>query len=141
VFDNVDIDDIAKVALEWEQRWGFIRGGDIAARERRWEMGNSLTLLSSEKIRDLAKDLCEKARENSLDSTIDSPFALLAKDNDIMWSGGTSRVSLPIQLLFSFHSHLLCQHLFTKGMPDDCTVIVAHVVGRAADDMMDHGGQ
>lgn len=90
VFDNVDIDDIAKIALKWEQKWGFIRGGDIAARERRWEMGNSLTLLSSERIGDLAQELCEKARENSLDSSIDSPFALLAKDNDIMWSGGKS---------------------------------------------------
>jgi protein phosphatase PTC7 len=89
VFDNVDIDDIAKIALEWEQKWGFIRGGDIAARERRWEMGNSLTLLSSERIHELADALCRKAHENSLDSTTDSPFALLAKDNDIMWSGGT----------------------------------------------------
>jgi hypothetical protein len=53
-------------------------------------MGNSLTLLSSERIGELAQELCEKARENSLDSSIDSPFALLAKDNDIMWSGGKS---------------------------------------------------
>lgn len=114
LFDNVDIDDVAKFGLEWEQKWGFIRGGDIAARERRWEMGNSLTVLSSEQIGELAQTLVEKAREKSLDSATDSPFALLAKENDIMWSG---------------------------GMPDDCTVIVAHVVGRAADDVMDAKNQ
>jgi hypothetical protein len=140
VFDNVDIDDIAKIALEWEQRWGLIRGGDIAGRERRWEMGNSLTLLSNEKIGDLAKELCEKARENSLDSSIDSPFALLAKDNDIMWSGGKPQGSLQTFISFSFSSYLL-GHFFHEGMPDDCTVIVAHVVGRSAEDMMDYGGQ
>jgi protein phosphatase PTC7 len=114
LFDNVEIDDIAKIGLEWEQKWGFIRGGDIAARERRWEMGNSLTVLSSEQIGGLAEALVEKAREMSLDSSTDSPFALLAKENDIMWNG---------------------------GMPDDCTVIVAHVVGRAADDTMDAKNQ
>jgi protein phosphatase PTC7 len=100
--------------LEWEQKWGFIRGGDIAARERRWKMGNSLTVLSSEKIGNLAETLVQVAREKSLDSSTDSPFALLAKENDIMWNG---------------------------GMPDDCTVICAHVVGRAADDTMDVGNQ
>jgi hypothetical protein len=30
---------------------------------------------------------------------------------------------------------------FLVGMPDDCTVIAAHVVGRSADDVMDYGGQ
>jgi protein phosphatase PTC7 len=92
VFDNVDIDDITKIALKWEQGVGLIRGGDIAAREKRWAMGNSLTILSSEKVGSLATELCEKARENSLDSSKDSPFALLAKDNDIMWSGGMSLI-------------------------------------------------
>jgi protein phosphatase PTC7 len=88
LFDNVDIEDIEDLALKWEQKNGFIRGGDIAARERRWEMGNSLTILSNETVGDFAQHLCEYAREKSLDSSTDSPFALLAKDNDIMWSGG-----------------------------------------------------
>lgn len=114
LFDNVDIDDIAKLGLEWEQKCGFIRGGDIAAREERWAMGNSLTLVSSEHVHDLAANLCELARAKSLDDATDSPFAILAKENDIMWSG---------------------------GMPDDCTVIVGHVVGRAANDVMDKDGQ
>ena len=90
LFDNVDIDDIAAAGLEWEQKCGFIRGGDIAAREKRWEMGNSLTVMSHEHVGDLASTLCQKARENSLDSSTDSPFAILAKENDIMWSGGKS---------------------------------------------------
>jgi protein phosphatase PTC7 len=110
LFDNVDTDDIATMALEWEQKNGFIRGGDIAAREKRWEMGNSLTRISAERAPALAAALCSRARENSLNGSVDSPFAILAKENDIMWSG---------------------------GMPDDCTVVVIHVVGRAADDVMD----
>lgn len=113
LFDNVDIEDIAKCGLRWEQNCGFIRGGDIAAREHRWAMGNSLTLQSRDHVQGLAQELCEIAREKSLDSTSDSPFAILAKENDIMWSG---------------------------GIPDDCTVIVGHVVGRAADDYLDKDG-
>lgn len=65
-------------------------------------MGNSLTLLSKEKIGDLAKALCEKARVNSLDSLTDSPFALLAKDNDIMWSGGMRHAFFGIGIFPSF---------------------------------------
>ena len=88
LFDNVDVDDICSIALDWENSNGFLRGGDISQRDRRWAMGNSLTLLSNERITDLANTLAMRARENSLDSTKDSPFATLAKENDIMWSGG-----------------------------------------------------
>lgn len=98
VFDNVDVDDVAKVALKWEQGVGLIRGGDIAARDKRWARGGSLTLESSKKVGDLANELCELARENSLDNTKDSPFAMLAKDNDIMWSGGKCSCVLPMFL-------------------------------------------
>lgn len=48
----------------------------------------------------LAEKLVRTAREFSLDSSKDSPFAVLAKENDIMWGG---------------------------GMPDDTTVIVMRV--------------
>lgn len=95
LFDNVDSEEICAICLEWEQQSGFIRGGDIVARERRWSMGNSLTNVSAESVGTLAEALCQRARENSVNSAVDSPFALLAKENDIMWSG---------------------------GMPDDCTV-------------------
>jgi protein phosphatase PTC7 len=110
LFDNVELDDICTMVLEWEQQNGFVRAGDTQAREKRWQMGNSLTLLSAGRINDLAQRLVKKARENSLDSSLDSPFAILAKENDIMWSG---------------------------GMPDDCIVIAMHVVGRDANDTMD----
>jgi hypothetical protein len=50
---------------------------------------------------ELAETLTVKAREYSLDPSRDSPFALLAKENDIMWGG---------------------------GMPDDTTVVVMRVV-------------
>lgn len=110
LFDNVDADEIADICLKWEQRNGFIRGGDIVARERRWAMGNSLANISAERIGDLSDELCQRARENSLNSEVDSPFAILAKENDIMWSG---------------------------GMPDDCTCIAVHVTGQHADDIMD----
>lgn len=84
LFDNVEVDDICSMALEWENANGFIRGGDISQRERRWAMGNSLTLISHERIGDLASLLAEKARANSVDKTTDSPFAILAKENDVM---------------------------------------------------------
>ena len=103
LFDNVDIDDITKIALQWEHESGFIDDGGISGRNKRWASGHSLTDISSKAIPKLAETLCQKARENSLDNTIDSPFALLAKENDIMWSG---------------------------GMPDDCTVLAMHVVGK-----------
>jgi len=111
LFDNVDADEICQICIEWEEKCGFLRGGDIVARERRWSMGNSLSHVSAESIGDLATTLTERARANSLNSELDSPFAILAKENDIMWSG---------------------------GMPDDCTCIAIHVTGVAADDIMDH---
>jgi protein phosphatase PTC7 len=49
----------------------------------------------------LAEKLVRTAREFSLDSNKDSPFAVLAKENDIMWGG---------------------------GMPDDTTVAVLRVM-------------
>jgi len=105
LFDNVELEDIASISLEWEEKNGFIRDGDIAAREKRWEAGSSMTNQSAEDVTGLAEALVQRARENSLDKSIDSPFAILAKENDIMWSG---------------------------GMPDDCTVIAMHVVGQPA---------
>ncbi len=96
LFDNVELEDITKIALEWEQKNEFIHGGDIASREKRWKEGSSMTLESAKTIGVLAKTLVEKARENSLNNSIDSPFAILAKENDIMWSGGKSKCFLSI---------------------------------------------
>lgn len=102
LFDNVEMNDICSIAYEWEQRYGFIREGDTEGIGRRWVKSNSLSVLSTEPIHKLADRLCRQARENSLNNEVDSPFAILAKENDIMWSG---------------------------GMPDDCTVLCFHVVG------------
>lgn len=104
LFDNVDVEDLAYIALQWEHESGFIENiGGIPKRNKRWDEGESRTDISAQAIPRLAEILCQKARENSLDNTVDSPFAMLAKENDIMWSG---------------------------GMPDDCTVIAMHVVGK-----------
>ena len=54
---------------------------------------------------ELACRLAERARELSLDDAVDSPFAILAKENDIMWGG---------------------------GMPDDITVVAARVYEAAS---------
>lgn len=105
LFDNVDIDEIAQIGLEWEQQNKFILGGDIAAREKRWAQGNSMSQISAEQISDLSERLNTRARQLSLEKDTDSPFAILAKENDIMWSG---------------------------GMPDDCTVVAMHVVGTSS---------
>jgi protein phosphatase PTC7 len=108
LFDNVDIDDICQKVLEWEIINDFmdgVHGGDIMARAKRWSEGDSMSNLSAKVIPQLAAELCQIARDKSLDDSLDSPFAVLAKENDIMWSG---------------------------GMPDDCTVIAMHVVGADA---------
>lgn len=39
-------------------------------------------------MNDLVKRLVLCSREASIDTEKDSPFAILAKDNDILWSGG-----------------------------------------------------
>ena len=43
LFDNVELEDITRIALEWEQKNGFIVGGDMASREKRWRAGLSMT--------------------------------------------------------------------------------------------------
>jgi len=105
LFDNVELEDVTKIALDWEVKNRFITGGDMAEREKRWQGGSSMTTESKGAVQDLAQALVERARENSLDNSKDSPFAILAKENDVMWNG---------------------------GMPDDCTVLAMHIVGAEA---------
>ena len=140
LFDNVDIDDIANIALKWERKHGFMRDNDTQARERRWQKGNSMTLLSAERIHELAEILCSTARDLSLDKNTDSPFAILAKENDIMWSGGKFVQGILLitdgnnffLYCFSMISALLC----LTGMPDDCTVVAMQIVGKSRHDKL-----
>ena len=103
LFDNVDVDEICSIVLKWEQANHFIDGG-IEEREKRWAKGEAREYREGHTVEDLAEELTAVARERSLRDDIDSPFAVLAKENDVMWSG---------------------------GMPDDVSVVVLHVVGRA----------
>lgn len=106
LFDNVDVDDICSIVLQWEIANGFIDdSGDIALREKRWGKGEGKGYKEGYTVEDLAEELTSVARDRSLRDDIDSPFAILAKENDIMWSG---------------------------GMPDDCSIVVLHVVGEGS---------
>ncbi|CAM9445426.1 unnamed protein product [Chrysoparadoxa australica] len=75
LFDNVELDEICNMALEWEVKWF---GGPL----RKLRKHNNAALT------DLAETLAMRARDLSLDTSRDSPFALLAKENDCLWSGG-----------------------------------------------------
>lgn len=84
LFDNLDLDEIVDEVSEWESG-----------------VQQSLSSNHAQSTADeLAERLVRKAREYSVDKQRDSPFAILAKENDIMWGG---------------------------GMPDDTTVIVGRV--------------
>eukprot|EP01038_Epipyxis_sp_PR26KG_P007531 gene7531-10260_t len=82
LYDNLDLDEIVHEISNWESE-----------SLSQPHLSNCLDNLS--------KRLVLKAREYSLMKERDSPFAILAKENDIMWGG---------------------------GMPDDTTVIVARIV-------------
>ncbi len=87
LFDNLELEEILSIAQNWEQN--FFHFGVYNAEKDSDNINPACNIL--------AKELASKAREKMLDNDCNSPFALLAKDNDILWSG---------------------------GMPDDCTVIV-----------------
>ena len=97
LFDNLDLNDLVSHIRDWEDEWF---GKMWLKYPLDKQMGIEGTDKDQEAMNALAKSLVLKARELSLDKTKDSPFALLAKDNDIMWSG---------------------------GMPDDTTVVLARV--------------
>ncbi|RYG65439.1 CBS domain-containing protein [archaeon] len=92
LFDNVDLDEIVGIIADWEARHFSPATEDSV---------NARSSKGNEAVQALAEQLVRMAREVSLDTHRDSPFAILAKENDIMWGG---------------------------GMPDDTTVIVARIV-------------
>jgi protein phosphatase PTC7 len=93
LFDNLDLVKTLDEVVCWQEKW-FPGGREYFSEPLPGGEGDSACA-------ELAQLLVYRARQLSLDSTIDSPFALLAKENDIMWGG---------------------------GMPDDTTVIVMRVV-------------
>ena len=99
LFDNLDLDEIVDEVSKWEQQW-FGSSGSGGDRQVQVQDLQLPSANGQDALNDLAKGIVNKARELSLDSKRDSPFALLAKENDIMWGG---------------------------GMPDDTTVVVARL--------------
>jgi protein phosphatase PTC7 len=84
LFDNLELSEIVEEISLWEKT----------------DTGTS-TQVQTASLEQLAQRLVKKARMFSLDKHRDSPFAILAKENDIMWGG---------------------------GMPDDTSIIVGKVV-------------
>lgn len=77
-FDNIDINLLLEEIINWE---------NLSNPEVKYKIENNIPLGENE-LQSLAKRLVERSRELSLDTSRDSPFALLAKENDIMWGGG-----------------------------------------------------
>ncbi|KAA0166239.1 hypothetical protein FNF31_01465 [Cafeteria roenbergensis] len=90
LFDNVDSDGILLVVARWVHEGGVERAraasgptdGGVALDPETLRRGDN------DPMRGLAQALVKEAVTRSMDKTRDSPFATLAKDNDIMWSGG-----------------------------------------------------
>eukprot|EP00603_Paraphysomonas_imperforata_P008408 CAMPEP_0114426742 /NCGR_PEP_ID=MMETSP0103-20121206/7963_1 /TAXON_ID=37642 ORGANISM="Paraphysomonas imperforata, Strain PA2" /NCGR_SAMPLE_ID=MMETSP0103 /ASSEMBLY_ACC=CAM_ASM_000201 /LENGTH=602 /DNA_ID=CAMNT_0001595729 /DNA_START=383 /DNA_END=2191 /DNA_ORIENTATION=+ len=91
LFDNLEISEIIAIISEWEQEEEQVHGGS-GDEEARVENSSY-----DGRCQALARSLVVSARAASLSKDKDSPFALLAKENDIMWGG---------------------------GMPDDTTVVI-----------------
>ena len=90
LFDNMDLHEILEIVTKWEKEYFPSSAGTLAMQTN-----------GTQAIQKLAETLVNTARTLSLDNQRDGPFALLAKENDIMWGG---------------------------GMRDDTTVIVGRVV-------------
>jgi protein phosphatase PTC7 len=97
LYDNLDLNEIVDVVHRWEAEH-FPSTGNEGKEKDDIKLPSKT---GNKAVSQLAERLVKLARELSLDTHRDSPFALLAKENDIMWGG---------------------------GMPDDTTVIVGRVV-------------
>jgi protein phosphatase PTC7 len=102
LFDNLEISEIIAIISAWEQEEEQ-EAGDISTSSSNSRVNDTSCAAREtnssydERCQALARSLVLAAREASLDKDKDSPFALLAKENDIMWGG---------------------------GMPDDTTVVI-----------------
>jgi protein phosphatase PTC7 len=110
LFDNMDLDEIVAEVDLWDKQHAAATSSShdpegtalkaVAVAVRGSGSSAESHPAAVPDINVLAEQLVHKARTLSLDKNRDSPFALLAKENDIMWGG---------------------------GMPDDTTVVVARV--------------
>lgn len=91
LFDNLDLNEIVAEIQNWESSWFLPGVEDVRSKHKD----------DTKPVQDLARKLVLKAREASINTKKDSPFAILAKENDILWSG---------------------------GMPDDTTVVIMRVI-------------
>jgi hypothetical protein len=92
------VDEIVQEISDWEKK--AFPGSTRSSPDASIEDIRVPSKTGTAKIESLAKQIVLKARTLSLDKERDSPFAVLAKENDIMWGG---------------------------GMPDDTSVVVARV--------------
>jgi protein phosphatase PTC7 len=98
LFDNLDLDEIVDEISVWEKK--YFPGSMRLIPDSSMDDIRIPCEKGSHAMEQLARQIVSKARMLSLDTKRDSPFALLAKENDIMWGG---------------------------GMPDDTSVVVARV--------------
>lgn len=103
LFDNMSLDEITELISKYDDEQHTLMQGYCGVDGAGGICDKALAagVYSAESLNSLAKTLGNTARELSLDTQRDSPFALLAKENDIMWGG---------------------------GMPDDTTIVIARVV-------------
>lgn len=91
LYDNLELNEIVDEVRAWEKEYS------LNAANIKFPMADNSNTI----IQKLAERLVRRAREVSLDEVKDSPFAVLAKENDILWSG---------------------------GMPDDTSIIVGRIL-------------
>eukprot|EP01041_Mallomonas_annulata_P009951 gene9951-20687_t len=102
---DADTDEIVAEVAAWELEYFPTTTPSSTTTNTETDQPQSQSSMSHQQkaVQVLSERLCHKARDLSLDGDRDSPFAVLAKENDIMWSG---------------------------GMPDDTTVIAMRVSNR-----------
>ena len=117
MFDNVDLEEIIEEVARWEEDWFDTSSSDYYLYPHE-NNGNGAS-------EDLSRRLVEKAREYSLDTERDSPFALLAK---VKFKVLCLYFSVNYDDIFMFVFVQENDIMWGGGMPDDTTVVVMRTV-------------
>jgi hypothetical protein len=91
LFDNMPSEAILSVVSKWLLEDGAelaLHDADDQVDPFTHTPASSVLSGESPSMQRLAQALVDEAMERSVDRTVDSPFAILAKDNNILWSGG-----------------------------------------------------